>query len=95
MLLWFSVFNSKWRISKVYKIIKWDNMFISFVKHKELCKCLSLLVTTKSAEEGHRKEPWLLWRIRQTTMEEIAFVLSSEEWVDFLRVKIAQRTLTI
>ena len=31
-------------------------MSISFVKLKELCKCLSLLVTTKSAEEGHRKE---------------------------------------
>lgn len=93
MLLWFSVLNSKWRISQVHKIIKWDNMSISFVKHKELYKCLSLLVATKSAEDGHRKESWLLRRIRQTTMEDIAFGLSSEETVDFLYVKIAQRSL--
>ena len=95
MLPWFSALNSKWRISQVHKIIEWDNVSVSFVKHKELYKCLSLLVTTKSAEEGHRKESWLLRRIRQTTMEDIAFGLSSEERVDFLHVKIAQRSLPI
>lgn len=30
--------------------IKWDNMFINFVRQEELCKCLSILVTILSAE---------------------------------------------